>query len=283
MCRTVCRLALYVSLNRLNGFKDLLRGFVEASVNDFVLDSFRRGRRSHDHGWGFAYVYRYLNDLGSMYFRTSLPIKTSVIDVRRAIAIPRLFDWIAMVLHSRLTSGEPIDISSAHPFYVHIPGRLSLWLVHNGAVDKKMLAGSLSMDSLRDMYADSYFLAHWIANSMVEPSLESFVEAVEKLISMGVVRTSLNMAAILVSERDRDVTAIAVNYVCGDGLDVYDYYKLYRVDIGGGAIAIASSTVALYMARLGGYEIRYLENGEIVAVKPGGRGIEAVSKRIAGL
>jgi len=46
---------------------------VEASLNDFVLPSYRRGR-NHNHGRGFAYVQWLLGDLSFMHFKTSLPI-----------------------------------------------------------------------------------------------------------------------------------------------------------------------------------------------------------------
>ena len=42
--------------------------------------------------------------------------------------------------------------------------------------------------------------------------------------------------------------------MCGRGLDLYDYYKLYKVLTGDKAFVVASSTMALYMERLYGYE-----------------------------
>ena len=130
---------------------------MEASLNDFVLHSYKRGR-NHNHGRGFAYVQWLLGDLSFMYFKTSLPIPCA----KEALVIPEHFDWLSLILHSRLTSSEPIDVLSSHSFYMSIPGRLDLWLAHNGVLNKARLARELSREGLVDAYADSYLLAHWL-------------------------------------------------------------------------------------------------------------------------
>jgi len=194
----MCRTALYVAVSSPKGFEELVESFVEASLNDFVLHSYRRGR-SHNHGWGFAYIQGLFGDLSVMHFKTSLPIPCA----REVLAIPKRFNWLSLILHSRLTASEPVDVLSSHPFYVSIPGRLSLWLAHNGSVDKVELARELSMEALVDMYADSYFLTHWLAKNIEEPSVSRLVKAAEKLIELNAVKTSLNFVALVLDEKKK--------------------------------------------------------------------------------
>jgi len=272
----MCRLALYAAVGSPKGLEELVESFVEASVNDFVLHSYRRERRSHNHGWGFAYLQGLFGDLSIMHFKTSLPIPCA----REVLAIPKRFDWLSLILHSRLTSSEPIDVLSSHPFHVSIPGKLSLWLAHNGAVDKEKLAKELSMEGLVDAYADSYFLAHWLAQNVERPSTDRLEKAISKLIELGVVETSLNFVAIILGEREKDALCAALNYVCGRGLNVYDYYKLYRVLVGDKASVVASSTIALYMERLYGYEVGPLENGELLILSPRKGEIATASRKL---
>ena len=196
----MCRIALYAAVGSPKGLGELVESFVEASLNDFVLRSYRGERRSHNHGWGFAYVQGLLGDLSFMHFKTSLPIPCA----REVLVIPKHFDWLSLILHSRLTSREPIDVLSSHPFYVSIPGRLSLWLAHNGALDKARLAKELSMEGLVDAYADSYFLAHWLARNVEKPSTDQLEKAIRRLIELGVVETSLNFVALILGEREKE-------------------------------------------------------------------------------
>ncbi len=272
----MCRIALYVAVGGPKGFGELVESFAEASLNDFVLRSYRRERRSHNHGWGFAYVQGLLGDLSFMHFKTSLPIPCA----REVMVIPKHFDWLSLILHSRLTSREPIDVMSSHPFYVSIPGKLSLWLAHNGAVNKEKLAEGLSMEALADVYTDSYFLARWLAENLKGPSADQFEEAVRELIELDVVETSLNLVALILDEKEKRVLSVALNYVCAKSLDVYDYYRLYRVLVGEKALAVASSTVALYAKKLYGYEISPLENGEMLFASPQEDGVAVVSRRL---
>ena len=144
---------MYTAVGSLKGFEGLVESFVEAPLNDFVLHSYRRGpqprlglrlrprapRRPELHA---------LQDLAPHTPRQRGPVT------------PKHFDRLSLIPHGRLTSSEPIDVLSSHPFYVSIPGRLSLWLAHNGVLDKARLARELSMEGLVDAHADSYFLAH---------------------------------------------------------------------------------------------------------------------------
>uniref|UniRef100_A0A7J2U4I5 Glutamine amidotransferase type-2 domain-containing protein n=1 Tax=Ignisphaera aggregans TaxID=334771 RepID=A0A7J2U4I5_9CREN len=275
----MCRIGLYATLNELNSFREFLYSFVEGSANDFVLDSIKKGRRSHNHGWGYAYVYKYLNDLGVMFYKTSAPITSNM--PRKIVSLPKHFNWLVMLMHSRLTSGEPIDVSNSHPYHVHIPGKLSLWLAHNGSVKKDFIARELSMLGIVNMYSDTYFLSQWIATNISKPDINAFEDAIKHLIDLNIVETSLNLVAIVMDENNKRVFGAAVNYVVGKGLETYDYYKLYKVVVDRKTIIIASSTISLYMQRIFGFNVSELENRELVFVEPIDNELN-ITKRILG-
>jgi len=130
------------------------------------------------------------------------------------------------------------------------------------------------------MYADSYFLAHWLARKMEGPSADQLERAVRELVRLNAVVTSLNFVALILDDVEKRASGVALNYVCGKGLEMYDYYKLYKVLVGDKALAVASSTIALYMEKWHGYEVSPLENGEVLFVSPQGDEITIVSRKL---
>lgn len=261
----MCRISIYASAREPRGFRRYLKSFILGSLNDFVLDGYRRGRRTHGHGWGYAYVYGFGSDMGFSFYKTSLPITTDGI---KKIALPKSFDWIMMVMHSRLTSSEPIDAVNSHPYYLQLPGKLSIWLVHNGAVDKNAIARYLGMEGVVGLYSDSFFLTLLLGRKIESVEHNSIVSAVKDIVEMNIVKSSLNFAAILLDDISKNVIGLAVNYVSEDHLNMFDYYTLYTVELGNGATAVASSTVALYLNRLYGYQAKPLNNKVMLLLRP---------------
>lgn len=260
----MCRIALYASSENGEKIKQLIECFKLGTLYDFVLDKHRRGRRAHVHGWGYAYVYELSNDMGYSMYKTSLPMTVDGIK----ISLPRYFDWILMIIHSRLTGGEPIDVVNSHPYYFHIPGGVSLWLVHNGSVDKEKLAKEIRMENLIKVYSDSYMLTQWFGKNIKGTSTKDLVEVVHNIIDLGVVKSALNFAAIIYNEIEKNVVGLAVNYVIKDYMDMYDYYALYNIWIGDKTVVISSSTTALYLSRIYGYKAELMDNGTITIVRP---------------
>lgn len=261
----MCRLALYASTKSCHGFEELLECFRLGSLNDFVLDSYRRGRRVHPHGWGYAYVYQMLNDMGFAFYKTSLPIFSDVII---APEMSKYFDWIVFILHSRLTSGEPIDVLNSHPYYFNRLGEISIWLAHNGALDKGKIVEKLSAKQLAERYSDSYFLTQFIGKNITTSTKENIIEVLNNIIELNVVESSLNIVAIILDEVKKEVIGLAVNYVAEKAINMFDYYRLYRVDVGGSTVVITSSTIALYLNKLYNFAVEPLDNNTVVFVHP---------------
>lgn len=265
----MCRIALYASAEDPKYLRYISRCFKLSSLNDFILDKYRRGRRAHTHGWGYAYVYSSFNELGLSLYKTSLPITVDGINIPLT---PKRFDWIFMILHSRLTTEEPIDVLNSHPYYFHQPGKVSIWLTHNGSLDKERLAKDLNMENLTNNYSDSYFLTQWLGRNISSTDIEDLrnviKDVVNKIVELDVLKSALNFVAIVLDEIEKKVLGLAVNYIAEDYTNLFDYYTLYKVDIGSKSVAIASSTVALYLNKLYGFKAEPLANRTIVITYP---------------
>jgi glutamine amidotransferase len=260
----MCRIVLYASSEGRSKIMQVFRCFKLASTYDFVLDTFRRGRRSHNHGWGYAYLYKFRNDIGYMVYKSSLPISFNEIK----LAVPRYFEWILMVMHSRLTHEEPIDIVNTHPHSFSKAGKVSIWFVHNGSVDKERLAKDIGLEGMVKNYSDSYILTQWLGENIKSLSSKELIDLITKVIDLGVVKSALNIAAILMDEVEKKVLGIAMNYVVKEYTNLYDYYALHIVEIGDRTKIIASSTVAYYLNSIYGYRTKVLENGTVIILHP---------------
>lgn len=274
----MCRVALYIFRGpRPAGLRAVSLSFSLASQHDVVMERYRRGRRSHNHGWGLLYVERRFEEFSLCHHRSSLPLRsTELARVLRGLVGEGL-DWGLLVLHSRLTGGEPINVLNSHPFHAALEGGGHLWLAHNGSVDKAALANELGLAQLQERYADSYFLTHWVARGMDEPTPEALLRSLRKIVERGLVKTALNIAAVVLGEQG-SVGAVALNYVAPGASHLGDYYRLHELSPAPGATLVASSTVAYYMRKLTGAEGRPLANGEAVVVKAQGDEV-AVERR----
>ena len=61
------------------------------------------------------------------------------------------------------------------------------------------------------------------ARKVERPSTDQLEKAIKRLIELGVVETSLNFVALILEEREKGALCAILNYVCGRGLDLYDY------------------------------------------------------------
>lgn len=258
----MCRILHFVGIGKTGNLIKVVKGFKLATQHDVVLDRVRRGRRSHNHGWGAAYAFMKFDEMGFAHYKTSLPLLDE--DVRRFVkGIPTDIQWIHMIMHSRLTSSEPINVFNSHPFHISIPGKLSLWFAHNGSVNKNLLARELGLEGLVNSYADSFFVAYWIAKNVDRIDVESLAKTMGRIIEIGAVETSLNSVGIIVDEASNRVVSFSLNYITGEGEKNRDYYQLLRIEASEGSVVIASSTVGYYLEKLFGWIGKPLDNGEM--------------------
>lgn len=272
----MCRIAFYASAEDEGKIRHLFKSFSLGALYDFVLDDRRRGYRVHGHGWGYAYIYGFLNDMGYSFYKTSLPMLSEGI----TLSIPKHYDWLLLIMHSRLTSTEPIDVVNAHPYYFSRVGGISMWLAHNGFIDKVKLAKDLGLENLVNNYSDSYILTQWLGTNIKNIDNEELITAVNRIVDLGVVISALNIVALILSEVEKKVLGVIVNYVAEKSMNLYDYYALYKVDMGARTLAITSSTVALYLNRLYRYNVEKIDNGVLMIVRSSKDGVEVETVNI---
>ncbi len=274
----MCRLMLFGGSPDKQLLRLALKSFRLSAQFDVVLDSFRRGRRSHNHGWGATVVAMKFGELMISYFRTSLPILEE--DFKAfARSIPRDAQWLYLLLHARLASqNQPIDALNSHPIHVSRPGAYSLWLAHNGTVDKRVLAEKLGLTHLLEKFTDTYFIAQWIARNVEGAEPKAFLESLKSLAELGVVESALNVAGIVLSEGGGRVFAFALNYVSKGGQELEEYYRLHLLK-SSSSIVIGSSTIFRYLNNFINVGGEGLRNGEavVVEVKNGSLSFERLS------
>jgi len=260
----MCRIAIYSSINTHQYYKEFIKSFVMASINDVILNKFRYGRKAHNHGWGLASIIKRYGELSHFYYRTSLPlIESDFKKILRKLHFNDI-DWITLILHSRLTNNEQINVLNSQPFYINIPGKLNLWFAHNGSINKQKLAKELGMDNIKNRYSDSFFLAHWISKNIEELTDDNIKNIFKRLVEMNITKTALNVILILFDELSMVVKAVAFNYVVD--VDRMNYYNLYSIKYDEKTLIVASSTIVYYMKRYCAIDPKPLNNGELLII-----------------
>jgi glutamine amidotransferase len=220
----VCR--LYAS----RGPVDLCRALkLAARYDPYSPDPERR----HGDGWGFAVV----QGPRVFYYRSSIP----------AWEDPTCIPAGDVVLaHARDASeGEPVGVLHAHPYMVHADDGRTLFVAHNGSVDKRALAPLAGVGS-PELHTDSFVLALFLARRWHAPE-----RAIEEALKY--VKSALNLVVL-----ELPGARVHVHAYYKDSQN-RKYYALYLAR-GGGAVAVMSSTLLRHIDA-DRFEIRELESG----------------------
>jgi len=226
-----------------NIYPDLVSSLIKASRYDeyeFKL----YGSTSHKDGWGRLNIQALDGSLSISIHKSLRPIYVDKPTIRLA---PYPFEeylentYIIDFMHSRASSrGMPINIFSVQPFYATTEAGYKLYLIHNGKVDKEVLADELDISkdsSLYKLYSDSYILTLYITKISSGEIKPDIVKNLVKYTS-----TALNIGVILVTDNYIDML-IGSYYIGGDKpKEARDYYKLYFID-GDDMMVYLSSTL----------------------------------------
>jgi len=243
----------------------IVKSFYLASTYDPLLESIS-GKRSHDHGWGFV-TYKFLHGKASIsYYRSSIPIAS---DAEGLILLRNIGETSAeiqlIIAHSRLTSENEVkNVQNTHPFLVHVVGKFSFWLAHNGRVSKTSLAKEVGFTKHISEYSDTFFLATYLAKRLPKmSSLSEVIDILREIIEKKYVISALNIAVLAIIE-DNEAYAFTLNYISPKVKNKEEYYKLYEINLGAHVKVIASSTFAKYFKE---GEIEPMRNGDIVFLR----------------
>jgi len=239
MCRIV---VVYGRLGVLERYyEELVRGLVGASYYDpYMVRAFGGRRHSHSDGWGRLRVAMGSGKITIDYYRSLNPIyvdKPTLNIQSPAKDYPN--PLVVELLHSRASSsGMPVNIFSVQPFEFQTRTGSRLFLVHNGLVDKKRLAGELGGvgEEVLGRYSDSYIMGLWLARRLGDTIDEDNVRELK-----GYVRTALNIALLLVGPARVEV--VAGSYYREElPQEKKDYYRVYVAELGD-LLVLASSTI----------------------------------------
>ncbi|AHC52030.1 glutamine amidotransferase [Sulfolobus acidocaldarius SUSAZ] len=198
---------------------------------------------SHKDGWGFVIVTRdkvihYRS--GRPIFEDRLPIK---LDDQEMI----------VVFHARqASSGNPVGSQFSHP-YLEVNQNGSIFLAHNGSVDKEGLVKQLSIDS--EYVVDSELALKFLS------SYKDLSEGVEAL--KNYTKSALNLIVVNIS-RQGEAELYYLNYVSPSHWDRVksgrtsaspNYYDLYINNEYG--VSVFSSTLSYYCNELGERKAEY--------------------------
>ncbi len=261
-CKCMCRLLMYVFKNRSTFWNKVIDSFYLASTNDTILWEIA-GKKTHSHGWGYV-VYRFRKDKASIsYYRTPMSISNDFegIDTLKSLGKSE-YDVQILIAHSRLTGVKEVkNIENTHPYMEHVTGKFTLWLAHNGRVNKPGIAREVRLEDYVKAYSDTYFLTKYLA-SKISPVVNGYriANVLNEIISKGYVVSALNIVALLMVS-DEKVYGFALNYVAPRASEREKYYKLYFSSLSTNEKLIASSTFTKYFKEK---EFTALDNGDLI-------------------
>ncbi len=165
-------MSMEVNSHTLALAENLIASLIDAARYDPYLEAVHPGSRSHADGWGYVYVSiarsRELNFGTVSFYKRCKPIfeELSRIALHKLINILESYIRIDMVVHARAASkGEPVCDIHAHPYKETYNG-ITVYLAHNGGVDKKKLAQDLGVDL--SAHTDSALLTKFLAKELGE-------------------------------------------------------------------------------------------------------------------
>lgn len=205
----MCRQAIF-NLRSAEAFIDIIDKLVKSAKHDprATWDD-----KMHNDGWGIVLVSRGPGSLAKLFYKSIKPIFDDDISWIRSIIGS---GPISGMIHARKASdGEPKNVDSSHPHEVFV-GDGFLYLVHNGSVDKLLIAGymadefgyKLSTGEISDTKALLILLsAIYEKTQNLEAAL---MELAQLSRNLGIIRTSLNIGVMHVSEKGEELFAASM-------------------------------------------------------------------------
>ncbi len=273
----MCRVLFFASLNPAR-VKELVAALREASRRDPYLEQVSKGRvSSHSDGWGYT-IYTERGGRGFYHhYKTVKPIYEDPRGVERLPGILEEAELAIGIIHTRKAGrGQPVSSLDSHPFHANTLGGGEIWLAHNGGVDKEAIIRDAGLPGRLAGRPDSLILTLGLARS---PSLEEGLRAAAEKYTL----SAMNLGILVAGKgRPRLVVTSYFGYRPETDAARYNYYKLYRAEMGD-TVVFASSTLVDHLRALEAelphpgnyYAEAWVEDGRIVLVekpllKPGG-------------
>jgi len=243
---------------------------VEAAARDHVLGKYYEKRyEQHGDGWGIVIIDL---DSGARYhiYKSLNPIFEE-----RTILRSILKDYeskrIAVLVHARKAATSPKNIESVHPFSYVSDKSTTIFVAHNGLINKDFFAKELNLsEKVIQRLCEGHLFALWLSGLW-----SNWKEAIKTLIRGGIVKVSPN--AFIVELSDGGISSYAISYMNRQRImrkikdlaklealeEYYRVYYLVREDY----ILISTSTVPDYIKTINRNEWNSLSlNGEYLQI-----------------
>ncbi|WP_218258186.1 class II glutamine amidotransferase [Saccharolobus shibatae] len=228
----MCRMLAYNGDDKEH-LRRLTNCLVKASLNDPLANE------THGDGWGIVAITS--NNL--IHYRSHLPIFK---DENLEKILNLLDGEMKVIIHARQASDKKlVSPYYSHPYLESTP-KSTLFLAHNGTVDKYKLGSMLGID-----------LTHMVDSELVAKYLATYdVKEVVKL--QDFTQSALNLLIMEINRIDRSSTIYFYNYYRKDRITrKEEYYKLYF-----NKGAVYSSSLA-YAGCEKGEEVKFGNLGEL--------------------
>ncbi len=207
-----------------NDAESIYKSLREVAERDPVLVREKSNWLSHSDGWGIVTI---SNDKIE-HVRSSKPVFES--------DSPELINSGIMLMHARKASpGEPAGALMSHP-YVYSDNDYTVFLAHNGSLNKNVLAQKLGIKSVDHDTDSSVFLKYMMSN---DGNIgERFQKAIRECKENDVFKELTNIFVISVSKDDFKTRCFYYSH----NVTNREYGKLYKVH-GNGWTGIFSSSI----------------------------------------
>jgi len=239
----MCRLAFIYSEDQ-EITKKIINAMIESSRNDKYKVAIGWGP-SHGDGWGvIAFSLAQRNKVEKTYsYITVTPIYDDTYGTMNLLEFLSKQNRIALSIHSRFTSSGIVDVFNTHPIMINGEGRdFTLWIAHNGTMNKELLAKELGLEPLHEV-SDTYYLGLYIHRNIKELEINELINTLKQAsIYTKPAMNTINMFNSLRKGLHTVVTCY-LNDELKQKRQYIDYYKLYLLKADK-TIAITSSTIA---------------------------------------
>jgi glutamine amidotransferase len=195
-------------------FTSIFQAIQDVARYDPLLESRTRQSPSHPDGWGYVNI----NDHDLVFAKSGYP----VFDSQK----PGIQNGIVMV-HARMASpGEPGGVFSSHPYHGSTQ-EIEIFMAHNGAFEKKGIAGRMGISDYMNITDSELFLHLILSQSGNLPGMLG--KSIKEIREDGLMKGTPNLIIVGI---DRNSQASEVLYYTDSPSDnrYGEYNKLYRID-----------------------------------------------------
>ncbi len=245
----MCRLIMIIGKHELvsNVYNELLNGIIKAAKRDqYGAKLFSRKDFCHKDGWGIVRIVLDDKNISVFHYKSLKPIYKDPIAINQYISYKNNYSGDSLIIdfiHARAASrGTRLNILSTQP--INAVTRLgdSLYLIHNGSVNKQQLLNELSIPNKSEHAkegSDSYFLAQYIAQNISDTLNLNHIRMVKSYVD-----TALNLGVIHLKNQCAYVVMGSYFKVRREKAEeCRNYYKLYKYFDDRGLIIFSSSTI----------------------------------------